>query len=115
MFDSDEWRRLPKVGRQHVKVMKNSLGEGYVLRIATRTEDGHTFGPQIGPVFITTKEAHWYKTNYVYFGSNPKGGFKPLENQEYPNLAICRHVSYRNHEDICIEPGCQYAAYQEVK
>src|SRR6266436_4770172 len=107
MFDDGEWRKQPKVGRMHVEVCDNAKGPGYVLRIATRTTDGHTYGPAIGPIFITKKEAHWYKTNYVYFGSNPKGGFKPSENQEYPMLAICRHVSYRNHEDMCVEDGCR--------
>lgn len=150
MFDSDEWRRKAKVGRQHVKIMPNAMGEKgtWILQLATRTETGYNYGKAIhDKVFVSRKEATKYRRENIYGNQSVKGGFKPettvitifpepgkvmcrqcgasfktvLEAYEHQSpafenckkRALCGHVSYRNHEDMCIEPGCMFAAYQE--
>lgn len=113
MFDRKQYNG-PKIGRKHVAVRPNAMGEGYVLQVATRIAEGYEYAPNVGPVFVSLKEAREYRRKYIYRTAKVNGGFLTDMEIRFPMLAICRHAQYRGHEDMCVEDGCPYVAYQKV-
>lgn len=114
MFDKPKTSQ-PRIGRQHVEIRPNPMGEKWtwIIQIGTRTADGYDWGPPLGGMVFTSKpEAIAYRRKYVFKDHPGKGTFTPDPNAIYPKLAMCGHVGYRNHNDMCIEDSCHFAAYQ---
>jgi hypothetical protein len=92
------YREAVKYRRENIYGNQSAKGgfkpEAMVLEVQ---EPGKVLCRQCGMVFKTVYEAYEHAP-------------QPFENCK--KLASCGHISYRNHDNLCIKQGCKQAAYQ---